>query len=336
MSRFGRIWLVRPALIAASFWAATAFAEPRFGLPVDCEIGPGGCAVQNYADRDPSSGVKDFACGFMSYDGHSGTDFRVRDLTVMRRGVAVLAAAPGVVGATRDGVPDVSIRTKGKASVDGQECGNGVLIDHGGGWVSQYCHLKQGSVAVKQGDRVEMGARLGLIGLSGMTEFPHVHFEIRKDDVVLDPFTSQPLTARTASCAPMGRSLWTQTAEAKLAYPGAAFLAGGFTDRPVDFAAIDASPPPALGASPEALVAYVRVLGVRAGDIESLQVTGPDGNVFSKAGPEPISATKIHWLRFSGRRLKGAKLNPGKYSATYTLKRDGATLIERRFSIETR
>jgi murein DD-endopeptidase MepM/ murein hydrolase activator NlpD len=322
------------AVIAAvPFAASIAAANPRFAIPIDCEIGPG-CLVQNYADRDPGPGVRDFACGSMSYDGHKGTDFRIRDLTIMRRGVAVLAAAPGVVSATRDGVPDVSIRQGGTSTVEGRECGNGVLIDHGDGWVSQYCHLRQGSVAVKQGDRVDTGARLGLVGLSGMTEFPHVHFEVRKDDTVMDPFTAQPFTERSTSCAPMGRSLWTAAAEARLAHPGAAFLAGGFTDRPVDFAAIDSAPPPAPGAAPEALVAYVRVVGVREGDVETLEVTGPDGGVFSKAGPEPLAATKIHWMRFSGRRLNGARLNPGRYSATYTLTRNGSTLIEQRFSID--
>jgi hypothetical protein len=328
---FAYLWI---AAHLAAGGAMSAGAQPRFAIPVDCEIGPG-CLVQNYADRDPGPGVRDFACQSMSYDGHKGTDFRIRDLTVMRRGIAVLASAPGTVSATRDGVADISIREGGKAAIEGRECGNGVLLDHGGGWVSQYCHLRKGSVAVREGQRVETGAKLGLVGLSGMTEFPHVHFEVRKDDTPVDPFTSQPLAQRTGACAAMGDSLWTAAAAAKLAHPGAAFLAGGFSDRPVDFASIENAPPPAVGVSPDALVAYARVVGVRAGDVETLEVLGPDGGVFSKKGPEPLAATKIHWLVFSGRRLSGARLMPGRYTASYTLKRDGKVLIDRRFSFDT-
>ena len=315
--------------------ASAAHAQPRFSIPIDCEIGEG-CLVQNYADRDPGPSARDFACGSMSYDGHTGTDFRIRDLAMMRRGVAVLAAAPGVVAATRDGVDDVSIRENGKSAVKGLECGNGVSLDHGEGWVSQYCHLRKGSVRVKPGERVEAGARLGLVGLSGMTEFPHVHFEIRKDETSIDPYTSQPVSARGSACASMGRHLWTARAAERLIYPGAAFLAGGFTDRPVDFAALEIAPPPAPGPASQALVAFVRVAGVRAGGVEALEITGPDGRVFSTVGPEPLAASKVNWMRFSGRRMTGERLTPGRYLALYRLQRGGETLIERRFSIELR
>jgi len=77
----------------------------------------------------------------------------------MARGEPVVASAGGVVAAARDGVDDISMRD---APVPrGRECGNGVRIVHGGGWKTQYCHLRKGSVAVKNGDM------LGLVGLSG-------------------------------------------------------------------------------------------------------------------------------------------------------------------------
>ena len=69
--------------------------------------------------------------------------------------------------ATRDGMTDVSIRDAGHGAVAGREAGNGVLIEHGGGWQTQYSHLRSGSVSVKPGERVEAGTPLGLIGLSG-------------------------------------------------------------------------------------------------------------------------------------------------------------------------
>ena len=44
------------------------------------------------------------------------------------------------------------------------------------------------AMAVKLGDTVVAGQRLGLVGLSGMTEFPHLHFEVAKGGAVVDPF----------------------------------------------------------------------------------------------------------------------------------------------------
>src|SRR5690606_14825578 len=64
--------------------------------PIACELGRD-CEIQNYVDLDPGAGVTDYRCGVRTYDGHSGTDFRLRDMAQQAQGVAVLAAAPGVV-----------------------------------------------------------------------------------------------------------------------------------------------------------------------------------------------------------------------------------------------
>jgi hypothetical protein len=149
------------------FAAARSVAAVELGLPVDCTPGRD-CFIQNYVDNDPGPGRRDYACGPLSYDGHVGTDFRVPDRAAMLRGVAVVAAAPGVVRATRDGMADISIRETGREAVAGREAGNSVLIDHGDGWETQYSHLRRDSVRVHPGDRVKAGAVLGLIGLSGL------------------------------------------------------------------------------------------------------------------------------------------------------------------------
>ena len=188
-----RLYLVVAVALVFATAAAAQETGSRFGLPVDCEMGTV-CFVQNYVDRDPGPLARDYACGLLSYDGHKGTDIRVADLVTMRQGVAVVAAAAGTVQGMRDEMPDTGIQRRGDPAVQGREYGNGVVLDHGGGWVSQYCHMRQGSVVVTPGQRVEAGAMLGLIGQSGEAMFPHVHFEVRKDETVIDPFAGAPAT----------------------------------------------------------------------------------------------------------------------------------------------
>ena len=72
--------------ISATGAGAQSIPNPRFSLPIDCEIGVS-CFIQNYVDRDPTPGRADYRCGHLSYDKHKGTDIRIRDLVAMRGGV---------------------------------------------------------------------------------------------------------------------------------------------------------------------------------------------------------------------------------------------------------
>ena len=114
------------ALLASPVSAGDA---PRFDLPVACPASAG-CVVRQYVDQDSGAGYADYRCGRYSYDGHRGTDIRVPDDILLSKGVAVLAAAPGVVAATRDGIADVSIREGGKEAIKDRAAGNVVLVDH--------------------------------------------------------------------------------------------------------------------------------------------------------------------------------------------------------------
>ncbi len=63
--------------------------------------------------------------------------------------------------------------------------GNCVIIDHGNGITTLYAHLN--SCSVKAGDVVEAGDEIGLIGSTGYSYGPHLHFEVRIDNVPVDP-----------------------------------------------------------------------------------------------------------------------------------------------------
>jgi hypothetical protein len=322
-------WLL--AALAAAMHVTPASAAPRLALPVDCKPGST-CFIQNYVDQDPGTAARDHRCGGLTYDGHKGTDFRLRDRTAMDNGVRVLAAARGVVKATREGQPDVSIRHGGTDAIRGRECGNGVVIDHGDGWVTQYCHLRKGSIVVRQGDKVKVGTPLGLIGLSGMTEFAHLHFEVRKDDRVVDPFsTDPPRNGHTLKCEPKG-TLWSAKAAKTLAWKPVTLVDAAFTSDPPTLQSIEqAMPTPPTSVSP-ALVAWVRVLGVRAGDVETLSVTDPLNASFAVKGPSTLERGKVQWLSFAGRRRETPSWPLGNYKARYTLKREGKVILEREFS----
>ncbi len=73
------------------------------------------------------------------------------------------------------------------------DCGNGLVIDHGDGWQTQYCQRKQGSVRGNNGQTVAAGDVLGQVGLSGRTLFPHLHISARKDGETVGPFQPDAL-----------------------------------------------------------------------------------------------------------------------------------------------
>ena len=211
---------------------AAVAQEIRLELPLACETGRT-CFVQHYVDVDPGSGAQDYQCGTLTYDGHDGTDFRLPNTAAQ---VDVIAPAVGRVLRVRDGVQDVSVRVGGHKPVQGSECGNGAVIAHAGGWETQYCHLARGSLAVRPGDDVGIGQRIGRVGLSGLTEFPHLHFTVRRSGRVVDPFA---LDAERGSCG-SGRSLWSDKSRQALSYQAGSVINAGFAPGPVTMDAIEA------------------------------------------------------------------------------------------------
>ena len=281
------------------------------------------CHVQNYVDRDPGPGFRDLACGRLSYDGHGGTDVALPDLAAMRAGVDVLAAAAGVVMGTRDGMPDVSFRDPAAPALGARECGNGVSIDHGDGWSTQYCHLAEGSVAVRPGARVGAGQRLGRIGLSGQTEFPHLHLTLRHEEERVDPFD-----ADGGPCGREAESLWKDG----IAYVPAGVIGAGLLDRPPEWGEIAAG---GLGKHPGGrdapIVLWGHAFGGRADDAMRLRIEGPGGPVLDVTWP--VRETLASYFFAQGRRPPEGGWPPGDYAGTVEIVRDGDVLDTRRATI---
>ncbi len=318
-------------LVAAAAAAATAAEAPppRLALPLQCSIGSD-CWVQNWPDDDPGPGVRDWGCGARSYDGHDGTDFRIASLDRQRAGVAVLAPAAGVVLRLRDGEADRMLG-EGEKAVPGRECGNGVAIDHGGGWQSQLCHMAQGSIAVRPGQRLDAGAPIGRVGLSGSTAFPHLHLTLRYQGRAVDPAA---FGAAAGQCR-AGRSLWAPASG--IAYAEGAVIAAGFAPGPVSIGEVMArgSDVPAPGADAAAIVAYALAIGLAPGDVVTMVLAGPDGAEIARNTLPPLARARAQQLVFAGAR-RPATGWPLRLTARFTVTRAGREALRRDLALALR
>lgn len=323
------MWRQGSFLGLAALLAGAAVAGPlRFALPLDCTLGEN-CYIQNYVDTLPATGrVSDYACGPLSYDGHKGTDFALFTRAQMAAGVSVTAAADGVVRGTRDTMPDTGLSAATEAAIAGRECGNGLVIDHGDGWVSQYCHMKRGSITVQKGQAVQTGDRLGQVGLSGQSEFPHLHFTLRQNERVIDPFDPD----NTATCGAAGQTLWATPP----AYVAGGLLGLGFASAVPPFDSIKAGTAhsPALAADASALVLWAYMFGTRAGDSLTLVISGPEG--FSFEHSTMLDKTQALSFRAAGKRLRTAGWPVGAYQGHATLRRKGQIISAEAIRLQIR
>jgi len=99
-------------------------------------------------------------------------------------GSHALAVGDGVVVAVKDGIPENVPGPSSRAVPITLETvgGNHVIVDIGHGHYAFYAHLQPGSLKVKLGDKVRRGQRLGLVGNSGNSTEPHLHFHLSDDN----------------------------------------------------------------------------------------------------------------------------------------------------------
>lgn len=321
--------LIAPLVLAPLLATPALARDPVLAPPIDCVLGQS-CYIQNYVDADPGPGAADFTCGTLSYDGHKGTDFALPVTLDMWQGVDVLASAPGTVKAIRDGMEDVPQGSEGAPDVTGKECGNGVVIDHGDGWSTQYCHMMNGTIAVQQGQRVGASTVLGQVGLSGMTEFPHVHLALRHNGKVIDPFNPTGLI----SCgeeAMLNGTLW----DRDMVYHAGGLLTLGLDTKVPDYESVKAGTAGnvPLGSDSPALVVFGFGYGTLKGDILRMSIFGPEGEVISHDAL--LDKDQARMFRAVGRKSPGA-WPIGGYTATVQLIRKGAEIdrLEERFRID--
>lgn len=149
--------------------------------------------VSNFVDLDKNypNQLLDYNCGSRTYDlasgyNHGGIDIFLWPFSINmmdNNQAEIVAAAPGVILAKHDGSFD-------KNCAFNNDQWNAVYIEHSDGSVAWYGHMKKNSLTSKTvGQSVATGEFLGIVGSSGSSTAPHLHFELHDDKSnVVDPF----------------------------------------------------------------------------------------------------------------------------------------------------
>lgn len=298
--------------------AASAHAEaiPELIFPASCALGES-CTIAHYVDVDPSEKAQDFTCGGNTYNGNTGTTIALFNRPDMKAGVNVLAAADGTVSRVRDGESD-SVKTSEQLdeirSVS-RECGNGIMITHGPGLSTFYCHLRLGSVNVKNGDKIKQGDIIAQIGQSGIAEYPSLQFSVIWESGYVDPFSNK---TSKSGCVGENKNLWNEN----IHYKEFSIIRGGFYGGVPDFKNIlDVKKSEKLSTTSKALIYWTGYHHAKAGDEIMIEIIDPNGQVFRKKTiVQKETRIKPSYI-YTGRQVGSYGLKPGKYTATVTFKR---------------
>ncbi|MBI1339637.1 peptidoglycan DD-metalloendopeptidase family protein [bacterium] len=189
-------------LTGASTIATVLPRSPRLGFPLKEAAGVKSFTafgISNYLDHNNAQGaLQDYTCGTRTYDlpdgyDHAGIDFFTAPFpwtTMDASNAFATAAYAGVVTAVRSGEADRSCGNLSTLPTTTQP--NFVAIRQDDGYMAYYYHFKRDSIpaAVTVGARVAKGDVLGVIGSSGFSSGPHLHFELRDEqNVAIDPMS---------------------------------------------------------------------------------------------------------------------------------------------------
>ncbi|MFZ1887534.1 MAG: M23 family metallopeptidase [Candidatus Binataceae bacterium] len=163
-----RVAVIGPPLKGERYVSADSCCDAtrhtRAALPIDGAV----WVAQRYAVDWEQLNDDDRIC--------SGPTNLVKSYTIY--GKQVLAVADGTVVTAINDQPDVPPGSFPPGLTLDQADGNAVILDLGGGNYAMYAHMQPGSVRVAVGDNVTRGQVLGLVGNSGNTLAPHLHFQM--------------------------------------------------------------------------------------------------------------------------------------------------------------
>ncbi len=126
------------------------------------------------------------ACDYEPYDGEPASfvdplttlvHFVTAEFTSWHPGLDMTAEEGALVFAPADGIVSFA--------GEDDELGKLIIIDHGAGWTTLHAYLK--SLLVECGQPVRRGQQIGMVGMSGNAMSVHLYFELRQNDVPIDP-----------------------------------------------------------------------------------------------------------------------------------------------------
>lgn len=320
---FRNLSFIRAALTASLLFIcqtglASAADFPELSLPINCKLGQD-CWIINYFDHAPENEILDYTGGSNLYDEHKGIDIAIPDIRSMVQGVDVLAVADGVVLAIRDHIPDIGSIDRDGRRIDFPKCGNAVLLDHGNDLRTQYCHMRRGSISVEVGDNVKRGHKIGLVGLSGFTNFPHVHLAVSLGEEKIDPFVG-PGWKPASGKIPV--SMWTKDVQNTAIYQpfvlqDAGFTGGSFTKHGLLQGWYSGKK---ISATAHELTFGILAYFVDPGDEMSVEIKGIEGETLTREDIVFDADIQRHWRSISVLRpQKGWR--SGIYTGVVSLKR---------------
>jgi murein DD-endopeptidase MepM/ murein hydrolase activator NlpD len=105
--------------------------------------------------------------------------------------LGVVRMHTGIDLSTEEGAPVVSTQEGIVVKAElVEDWGNIIIVQHDGGYSTSYSHLK--SMNVKEGDKVQKGEKIGLVGHTGLSTKDHLHFELLKNGKAIDPIEYLP------------------------------------------------------------------------------------------------------------------------------------------------
>lgn len=142
---------------------------------------------QNFVDLDTGPHLLDFSGGMATINGQTGEDFLLPSFSVQNIGVPVFAALDGTVAQAVYTDPADHVTSGGTGA------GNYVLLNHGAGQGTGYFSQAYGSgdsryQPLRPGQYVKAGTQIGLIGSSGVSTGPHLHFQSTLNGTIFEPF----------------------------------------------------------------------------------------------------------------------------------------------------
>jgi hypothetical protein len=158
--------VVGPPLKGSNYVAADSCCSTlhsRAALPINGRIWLAQRFAVDYEQLDADNRI---------YSGEK----KVENYTIY--GQEAIAVADGTVVKVIDGVPEQEPGVFPEGISIDEADGNAVILDIGGGNYALYAHFQPGSIRVKEGDRVRRGDVLALVGSSGNSLAPHLHFHV--------------------------------------------------------------------------------------------------------------------------------------------------------------